>query len=58
MPSFIAKIDKDTIVRVAREFISSNINALVAVSSIEKALINELASIIEFPEYQIEDHHE
>lgn len=48
MPSFIRDIDKDTMVELAREFIGSGLNALVAVSSIEKAVINELAEKLKF----------
>ncbi len=48
MPSFIRSISKETIVNLAREFINSNIDALVAVSSVEKALINSLAEKIKF----------
>lgn len=42
MPGFIKNIDKKTMVNLAREFINQNIHALVAVSSVEKALINEM----------------
>lgn len=52
MPVFIKNINKDTIVELAREFIGSNLNALVAVSSVEKALINELAEKLRFPEFE------
>lgn len=48
MPNFIRDINKETIVRLANEFVSSNLHALVAVSSVEKALINDLASRLEF----------
>lgn len=48
MPSFIRDIDKDTMVNLAREFIGSGLNALVAVSSIEKAVINDLAEKLKF----------
>lgn len=48
MPSLVKSITKDEIVRLAREFLESNINALVAVSSVEKALINELAEKLKF----------
>lgn len=52
MPSFIRSINKDNIVRLAREFISSGLHALVAVSSVEKALINELDAKLSFPTFQ------
>lgn len=52
MPSFIRNISKDNIVRLAREFIGSQLHALVAVSSVEKALINELDAKLDFPEYK------
>lgn len=48
MPSFIRKINKETIVSLAREFVGNDISALVAVSSVEKALINELTEKIKF----------
>lgn len=48
MPTFIRNIDKSTIVNLANEFINSKLNALVAVSSVEKAVINELAKQIDF----------
>lgn len=48
MPTFIRNIDKETIVRLANEFIDSNLHALVAVSSVEKALINGLEAKLEF----------
>ncbi len=47
-PNIIKNIHKNTIVELARNFISTNINALVAVSSVEKALINELAEELQF----------
>ncbi len=50
MPNFIRGIDKPTMVRLAQEFISSNLHALVAVSSVEKALINDLADQLNFTE--------
>ena len=43
VPNIINKIDKPTIVELAREFASSGIHALVAVSSVEKAIINGLS---------------
>ncbi len=48
MPNLIKNIQKSEIVRLAREFVNSNINALVAVSSVEKALINDLADKLKF----------
>lgn len=48
MPNFIHGINKETIVSLAREFLSSDIHAIVAVSSVEKAIINALASQINF----------
>lgn len=50
MPNYIRKINQDTIVSIAREFITANIHALVAVSSAEKALINQLDSYLNFNE--------
>lgn len=47
MPNFIKNISKSTMVDLAREFINQDIHALVAVSSVEKALINELATELE-----------
>lgn len=44
LPQLIQSIDKDTILRLAREFIDNKIHAFVAVSSAEKAIINGLAS--------------
>ncbi|MBR2997164.1 insulinase family protein [Candidatus Saccharibacteria bacterium] len=41
-PALIKNIDKSNIVDLAREFAGSGINAMVAVSSCEKTLINEL----------------
>ncbi len=43
VPSLIKDIDKQAMVDLAREFIGSGINGFVAVSSVEKALINDLA---------------
>lgn len=43
MPELIREITKENIVNIAREFISTNISALAAVSSVEKAIINDLA---------------
>ena len=48
MPSLIKNITKDEIVNVAQAFLTSEIKAMVAVSSVEKALINELAKQLEF----------
>ena len=48
LPTLVKNITKDEIVKLAREFISSNINAMVAVSSVEKALIIEMAEQLKF----------
>lgn len=48
MSKYIQNIKKDTIVSLAQEFLSSDIHALATVGSVEKSLINELASKIEF----------
>lgn len=48
MPNFIKNINKETIVQLAREFINGQIDALVAVSSVEKALIVDLAERLKF----------
>ena len=48
MPLEVWKIKKATMVDLAREFISSNINALVAVSSTDKASILSLAERLKF----------
>ncbi len=48
LPTLVKNIAKDEIVKLAREFISSNINAMVAVSSVEKALIIEMAEQLKF----------
>lgn len=48
MPIFIRDINKETMVELAREFIGSGLNALVTVSSVEKAQINELAERLVF----------
>ncbi len=42
MPTLVKNVTKDEIVNIAREFLSSDIHALVAVSSVEKALITEM----------------
>lgn len=44
----ISSIKKEEIVALAREYISSGINALVAVSSCEKIIINQLAEKLKF----------
>lgn len=49
-PKFIQNIDKATMVNLAREFLCSDIHAFVAVGSVEKALINELAAKLQFAE--------
>jgi len=48
MPTLIRGIKKELIVSLAREFIGSELDAMVAVSSVEKALINELAERLKF----------
>ncbi len=48
MPHFIREINKATIVELAQKFILTNLNAFVAVSSVEKATINQLAEKINF----------
>lgn len=48
MPTLIREITKENIVDLAREFIVTDINAMVAVSSVEKAMINELAEQLKF----------
>ena len=48
MPTLIREITKENIVKIAREFISTKINALVAVSSVEKAVINDLDTQLKF----------
>ena len=48
VPTFIRNIDRSTIVNLAREFIDTNLHAVVAVSSVEKALINALAERLDF----------
>lgn len=48
MPSEVKKIKKSTMVDLAREFVGSGINALVAVSSADKASIINLAERLKF----------
>lgn len=48
MPNLVKNITKNEIVKLARDFISSDISAMVAVSSVEKALINEMAEKLKF----------
>ena len=48
MPAVIKKIDKATIVELAREFAGSNIHAFVVVGSCEKALVNSLEDRLKF----------
>lgn len=50
-PKLISNINREDIVALAQEFISANINALVAVSSSDKALINQLANKLELDDY-------
>ncbi len=48
MPNIIKKIDRATIVELAREFAGSGIHAFVAVGSCDKALINTLEDRLKF----------
>ncbi len=48
MPSLIKDIDKAEIVAIACEFLTHGVSTLVAVSSIEKALITEIAEQLKF----------
>lgn len=48
MSNLVKKTKKSTMVDLAREFIGSGVNALVAVSSVEKAAIVELADRLRF----------
>lgn len=48
MPELMKAIKKSTMVNLAREFISSNLDAMVAVSSADKATIVELADQLKF----------
>lgn len=48
MPNLVKKTKKSTMVDLAREFIGSEISALVAVSSVEKAAVVELADRLHF----------
>lgn len=48
MPNFVKNITKEEIVKLAREFAYEGISAMVAVSSVEKALITELAELLKF----------
>lgn len=48
MPTLVKKTKKSTMVDLAREFIGSEISALVAVSSVEKAAIVDLANRLHF----------
>ncbi len=47
-PYFIKNVDKTSIINLTREFIHHDTSALVAVSSVEKALINDLAEQLKF----------
>ena len=47
-PNIIKGITKANIVELARELVASNINSMVAVGSVEKAVINDLASHLKF----------
>ena len=51
-PGLIRGINKETIVRLAQDFIESNIHGLATVSSVEKALVNELDERLKFSETQ------
>ena len=48
MPNIISKIDKSTIVELAREFAASGIHAFVVVGSCEKTLVNSLENRLKF----------
>ncbi len=48
MPELIKSIDKFKMIELAREFADSGIKGFAAVSSVEKALINELESRLNF----------
>lgn len=48
IPAIIKKIDKATIVELAREFAGSNIHAFVVVGSCEKALVSTLETRLKF----------
>ncbi|MBQ6394190.1 insulinase family protein [Candidatus Saccharibacteria bacterium] len=48
VPEIVKDIDKATIVELAREFVGSNITALVAVGSVEKPVITALAEQLKF----------
>lgn len=48
LPTIIRRIDKPTMVELAREFANSGIHAFVAVGSVEKAIVNQLASKLHF----------
>ena len=48
MPNLISAIDKDKMIELAREFAGSGIKAMVAVSSVEKAVITDLEAYLNF----------
>ena len=48
MPNLISAIDKDKMIELAREFAGSGIKAMVAVSSVEKAVISNLETYLNF----------
>jgi hypothetical protein len=48
MASIIKSIDKFKMIELAREFAGSGIKGFAAVSSVEKAVINELESRLNF----------
>ena len=48
VPALIRDLEPTTLINLAREFVSSNLHAFVAVSSVEKALINSCAAKLHF----------
>ena len=48
IPNIIQKIDKATMVELAREFAASGIHAFVCVGSCEKSLVNSLEDKLKF----------
>ena len=48
MPKLIKSIDKEQVIELAREFVQSGIKGFAAVSSVEKAVINELEERLNF----------
>ena len=47
-PNIIKQLNKPLIVELAREFAGSGIHAMVAVGSVEKQIINQLANCLVF----------